>query len=74
MLAGRGLAFYAFASVPKPRPYKDAYRARLDALGATPEEKARIVSEVQEAFRLNRALFAELGEQLPTFRRERATA
>ena len=69
-LGGRGIAFYAFPSVPKPKPYKDAYRARLDALGTTPPEKARIVSEVQEAFRLNRALFAELGEQLPRFARE----
>jgi len=73
-LAGRGIAFYAFPAVPKPKPYKDAYRARLDALGTTPEEKARIVTEVQAAFRLNRALFAELGDQLPAFRREPATA
>jgi len=68
-LGGRGIAFYAFASIPKPKPYKDAYRARLDALGTTPAEKARIVSEVQEAFRLNRALFAELGERLPEYAR-----
>jgi heme oxygenase (biliverdin-producing, ferredoxin) len=68
-LEGRGTAFYSFPAVPKPKPYKDAYRARLDALGATPEEKARIVSEVQVAFRLNRAVFAELGDQLPRFAR-----
>lgn len=68
-LEGRGTAFYAFPAVPKPKPYKDAYRARLDALGTTPEEKARIVAEVQTAFRLNRALFAELGDRLPEFRR-----
>jgi heme oxygenase len=73
-LGGRGISFYAFPAVPKPKPYKDAYRARLDALGATPEEKARIVSEVQVAFRLNRAMFAELGDQLESFRREPATA
>ena len=73
-LGGRGIAFYAFPAVPKPKPYKDAYRARLDALGTTPEEKARIVTEVQAAFQLNRALFAELGDQLETFRREPATA
>ena len=73
-LGGRGIAFYSFPAVPKPKPYKDAYRARLDALGTTPEEKTRIVTEVQAAFRLNRAMFAELGEQLETFRREPATA
>jgi heme oxygenase len=68
-LGGRGIAFYAFPAVPKPKPYKDAYRARLDALGTTPEEKARIVTEVQAAFQLNRALFAELGDQLSQFAR-----
>jgi len=73
-LGGRGIAFYAFPAVPKPKPYKDAYRARLDALGTTPEEKARIVTEVQAAFQLNRAMFAELGEQLPRWHREPATA
>jgi len=73
-LGGRGIAFYSFPAVPKPKPYKDAYRARLDALGTTPEEKARIVTEVQAAFGLNRALFAELGDQLSAYRREPATA
>jgi heme oxygenase len=73
-LGGQGIAFYAFPSVPKPKPYKDAYRARLDGLGATAEEKARIVTEVQAAFRLNRAIFAELGERLPQWRREPAPA
>jgi heme oxygenase len=69
-LGGRGIAFYDFPSVPKPKPYKDAYRARLDALGSSRDDKARVVAEVQEAFRLNRAIFAELGELLPTYRRE----
>lgn len=68
-LGGRGISFYSFESVPKPKPYKDAYRARLDALGTTPPEKARIVAEVQAAFRLNRALFAELSERLDSYRR-----
>lgn len=68
-LEGRGTAFYAFPAVPKPKPYKDAYRARLDALGTTPAQKARIVAEVQTAFRLNRAVFAELGDRLDEFRR-----
>lgn len=63
-LAGAGTAFYAFEAVPKPKPYKDRYRARLDALGLSPEEQDRVVAEVQVAFQLNRALFDELGEQL----------
>jgi heme oxygenase (biliverdin-producing, ferredoxin) len=68
-LDGAGTAFYAFPAVPKPKPYKDAYRARLDALGATPGETDRIVAEVQSAFRLNRAVFAELAERLPEYAR-----
>ena len=69
-LDGRGIAFYDFPAVPKPKPYKDAYRARLDALDSSQDDKARVVSEVQMAFRLNRAIFAELGEQLPAYARE----
>ncbi|MCL8025229.1 biliverdin-producing heme oxygenase [Nocardioides bruguierae] len=63
-LAGDGVAFYDFAAVPRPKPYKDAYRARLDALGLPPDQADRVVAEVQHAFRLNQALFAELDEEL----------
>ncbi|WP_370246704.1 heme oxygenase (biliverdin-producing) [Nocardioides sp.] len=61
---GRGVAFYAFDDVPRPKPYKDAYRARLDALGASWHDTARaeVVAEVGVAFGLNQRLFAELGE------------
>ena len=68
-LGGQGIAFYAFPEVPKPKPYKDAYRARLDALGLSPEDKDRVVAEVKVAFRLNQALFAELGENLDSYLR-----
>ncbi|HLR84599.1 MAG TPA: biliverdin-producing heme oxygenase, partial [Nocardioidaceae bacterium] len=57
---GAGVAFYDFAGIPKTKPYKDAYRARLDALDIDAVEKQRIVSEVKLAFRLNESLFAEL--------------
>ncbi|WP_307828174.1 biliverdin-producing heme oxygenase [Nocardioides sp. SYSU D00038] len=68
-LEGAGVAFYEFAEIPKPKPYKDAYRARLDALGLDATAKQRVVDEVRVAFRLNQALFAELGDQLDRFRR-----
>lgn len=68
-LKGQGIAFYEFPAIAKPKPYKDDYRARLDALPVTPEEKGRIVAEVQEAFRLNRAIFAELSEHLAEYAR-----
>lgn len=69
-LEGRGVAFYEFEGVPKPKPYKDAYRARLDALDLSRDEQDRVVEEVKVAFRLNQALFAELGERLPAYARD----
>jgi len=68
-LEGRGIAFYSFTEIPKPKPYKDGYRARLDALGTDPAETARVVDEVKVAFNLNQALFAELSAHLPAWRR-----
>ena len=68
-LGGQGLDFYDFAAVPRPKPYKDAYRARLDALPASAAEPAVVVAEVRTAFRLNQGLFAELGERLASYAR-----
>ncbi|MDN4173639.1 biliverdin-producing heme oxygenase [Nocardioides sp. SOB77] len=68
-LDGAGTAFYAFPAIPKPKPYKDAYRARLDALGLDAAGVARVVDEVKVAFRLNQALFSELGERIDAYRR-----
>lgn len=67
-LGGDGVDFYEFAEIPKPKPYKDGYRARLDALDLEPAEKTRIVEEVQVAFGLNQALFEELGARLVDYR------
>jgi heme oxygenase len=68
-LEGRGIAFYDFAAVGKPKPYKDGYRARLDGLGLSAEETERVVEEVKVAFGLNQALFEELSLELPRWRR-----
>lgn len=65
---GVGVAFYDFPAIPKPKPYKDGYRARLDALGLAAADVGRVVDEVKTAFRLNQALFAELGERLADYR------
>lgn len=61
-LRGAGLAFYEFPM--RSKPYKDAYRARLDALGLNAHDVDRIVDEVRLAFVLNRALLDEVAEQL----------
>lgn len=68
-LGGAGLAFYEFPQIPKVKVYKDAYRSRLDALGLSETDTARVVGEVRVAFGLNQALFAELGEKLPGYAR-----
>jgi heme oxygenase (biliverdin-producing, ferredoxin) len=68
-LDGAGVAFYAFPEIAKPKIYKDGYRSRLDALPLSLVDKQRVVSEVRTAFRLNQALFAELGTQLPSYAR-----
>lgn len=65
---GVGTAFYRFAEIAKPKPYKDGYRASLDGLDLSAEDTARVVDEVKVAFRLNQALFAELGEDLERYR------
>lgn len=66
---GEGVAFYRFESVPKVKPYKDAYRARLDALPLDQADQQRVVAEVRIAFGLNQALFAELSRDLSSYLR-----
>lgn len=68
-LDGAGTAFYAFPAIPAPKPYKDAYRARLDALALTSGDVQRVVDEVKVAFGLNQDLFTELGHHIDDFRR-----
>ena len=53
----------------RPKPYKDSYRARLDGLSLDAEEIGRAVDEVKVAFSLNQALFDELADNMPSYRR-----
>ncbi|MCK0177455.1 heme oxygenase (biliverdin-producing) [Mycolicibacterium sp. F2034L] len=66
-LGGTGVAFYHFPV--RVKPYKDRYRRRLDELGLTADDAARVVDEVRLAFGLNQALFDELAAQLPSYAR-----
>ncbi|GAA4804250.1 heme oxygenase (biliverdin-producing) [Nocardioides caeni] len=66
---GVGVAFYEFPGIPKPKPYKDAYRARLDDLGLDAAGIEAVVAEVKVAFNLNQALFAELSADIEDYRR-----
>lgn len=68
-LDGAGIAFYDFTEIPKPKVYKDGYRARLDGLELSADEKGRVVDEVKVAFHLNQAVFVELGRDIDGYRR-----
>ncbi|SOX53938.1 biliverdin-producing heme oxygenase [Mycobacterium ahvazicum] len=64
-LGGAGLAMYRFPM--RPKPFKDRYRARLDALRLGPDAVRRAVEEVKVAFGLNQAVFDELSDNLPAY-------
>lgn len=66
-LHGAGLSFYRFPM--RAKPYKDAYRARLDGLGLDADQIDRAVDEVKCAFGLNQRLFDELAANLPAYLR-----
>ena len=55
-----GVRFYIFDDIAKPKPFKDAYRAAMDALDLREEEKLRFIDEVGAAFNYNRDLFIQL--------------
>jgi heme oxygenase len=68
-LDGVGTAFYEFPAVERPKVYKDAYRARLDALPVDEAESARILEEVKATFGLNGGIFAEMTTYLDKYAR-----
>jgi heme oxygenase (biliverdin-producing, ferredoxin) len=63
-----GLRFYIFDEIPKPKPFKDAYRAKLDAAPLDAEQQQTTIDEANLVFRLNGALFADLAADLDRFR------
>lgn len=57
---GLGTAAYRFDGIESPKRFKDEYRARLDALPWSPEERERVAAEAVEAFARNTAVFRDL--------------
>ena len=55
-----GLDFYRFECLGPPVPWKRAYRERLDGLVLDAGQDAAVLEEVRAAFRLNRAVLAEV--------------
>ncbi|MGG7574224.1 heme oxygenase (biliverdin-producing) [Streptomyces sirii] len=62
---GDGVRFYVFEDIANPAAFKREYRTLLDTLPVDDLEKQRVVDECKRAFRLNSAVFRELGEQFP---------
>ncbi|MFD1813778.1 heme oxygenase (biliverdin-producing) [Rhodococcus gannanensis] len=62
-----GLRFYIFDAIEKPKLYKDAYRAKLDAAPLSDDEQQRFIDEVNLAYELNGALFADLEADIDTY-------
>ncbi|MGV3114772.1 heme oxygenase (biliverdin-producing) [Corynebacterium freneyi] len=60
---GDGARFYDFSALGKIKPYRDAYRDRLDALDLRDDVRDRVLAEAVLAFRMNTSLFRALDER-----------
>ncbi|GAA3138863.1 biliverdin-producing heme oxygenase [Planomonospora alba] len=63
---GGGVDFYRFDRIGSLPRFKNAYRARLDALPVDEAEKQRIIRETKLAYRLNTEVLADLGRVVRT--------
>ena len=57
-----GVGFYLFDQIAKPKEFKDVYRAQLDAVTWSEEERERVIDEVMVAYRFNTELFVDLAD------------
>ncbi|RFA10970.1 biliverdin-producing heme oxygenase [Subtercola boreus] len=55
-----GVGFYLFADIAQPREFKETYRAQLDAVDWSVEERERVIDEVIRAYGYNTDLFRDL--------------
>lgn len=58
-----GVGWYHFAGIPDVDEYKVEYRRRLDGLGLSDAEEARLINEVLVAYELNEQLLVALDEE-----------
>ena len=56
------LTFYAFEGIDRLKPYKDGYRAALDTIEMSDEQHRRTLEAAVASFRLNQAVFGDLGQ------------
>lgn len=55
-----GVGFYLFDEIARPREFKEIYRAQLDSVDWSEEERERVIDEVILAYRFNTELFDDL--------------
>lgn len=60
-LTSDGVRFYLFDRIEKPKLFKDGYRRLLDEAPWDAGEQTTLLAEANEAFRLNRGVFEDLG-------------
>ncbi|MDO4631804.1 MAG: biliverdin-producing heme oxygenase [Corynebacterium sp.] len=63
-VAPEALSFYRFDGIQKLKPYKDNYRASLDALELSDAQRAQLLDEAADAFIFNHNMFADLGKHV----------
>ncbi|WP_397518715.1 heme oxygenase (biliverdin-producing) [Rhodococcus pyridinivorans] len=63
-----GLRFYIFDGIPKTKPFKDAYRAKLDAAPLDGDQQQTVIDEANLVYGLNGALFADLAGDIDRYR------
>ena len=56
------LSMWSFAGIDKPKLFKDAYRASLDAAPLSPVQQDALIDEAAIGYRMNQAIYRELGE------------
>lgn len=55
------LNMWRFPGIDKPKLFKDDYRAKLDAVSLSEAQQEALIAEAELGFRLNKAIFRELG-------------
>ncbi len=59
-LENGGVTFYTFDDIADPTVFKNEYRAQLDAVTWSEEERERVIEEVLAAYQLNTDVFEDL--------------
>ena len=55
-----GVGFWLFSGIAKPKEFKSVYRAQLDAVGWSDEQREEVLREVSVAYRLTEDMFGDL--------------